>query len=350
MNDPDSPVTQIEAIVAASGVRAAKAQAVADVLRRFGGYRWIGLYDVGPAEVVVIAWSGSAPPAHPRFRVTEGLTAAAIAAASTVVVDDVTTDPRYLETLGDTRSEMIVPVLVGESRAVRGTIDVESAEARAFSPADRALLEACAAAARPLWLEHAPAIGAYALPPGLPAPADDGACDHLLGQELPRLRLESSQGRVDLGELAAGRLVLYIYPQTGRPDRPTPAGWDQLPGARGCTPQSCGFRDHAAELAALGARVAGLSAQRLEEQVEFSKRNHMPFPVIADPARELAASLGLPTFEFDGATLYKRVTLIIERRAIVKVFYPVFPPDRNAEAVLAWLRAPVRSIRFGLRP
>ena len=109
------------------------------------------------------------------------------------------------------------------------------------------------------------------------------------------------------------------------------------PGARGCTPQSCGFRDHAAELADHGARVAGLSAQTLEEQVEVAERLHLPFPVIADPERRLGAALGLPTFEFEGATLYKRVTLVLEAGLIAKVFYPVFPPDRNAEEVLAWL-------------
>jgi len=147
----------------------------------------------------------------------------------------------------------------------------------------------------------------------------------------------SSQGPVDLGDLAAGLAVLYVYPRTGRPDREVPAGWDAIPGARGCTPQSCGFRDHAAELAAHGARVAGLSSQTLEEQVELAERLHMPFPVIADPDRRLGEALNLPTFEFEGATLYKRATLILEAGRIAKVFYPVFPPDRNAEEVLTWL-------------
>jgi peroxiredoxin len=178
----------------------------------------------------------------------------------------------------------------------------------------------------------------YTLPAGLPVPEDDGACDHLMGRMLPQLTLGSSQGLVSLRALSLGRLVLYVYPRTGRPDRPTPAGWDAVPGARGCTPQSCAFRDHAAELAALGAAVAGFSAQPLEEQLEFAERNHMPYPVIADPELKLAAALGLPTFEFEGTMLYKRVTLVIEACAVSKVFYPVFPPDENASDVLAWLR------------
>jgi peroxiredoxin len=180
-------------------------------------------------------------------------------------------------------------------------------------------------------------VSVYSLPPNLPAPVDDGACDHLNGLAIPSLTLDSSRGPVDLAELGAERAVLYVYPRTGRPDRAVPAGWDAIPGARGCTPQSCAFRDHAAKLAGLGARVAGLSAQSLEEQVEVAERLHLPFPVIADPERRLGAAIGLPTFEFEGATLYKRVTLVIEGGQIVKVFYPVFPPDRNAEEVLAWL-------------
>jgi peroxiredoxin len=180
-------------------------------------------------------------------------------------------------------------------------------------------------------------VSVYQLPPDLPAPVDDGAADHLVGLELPKLQLESSEGRVDLAELAEHLAVLYIYPATGVPGRPSPDGWDAIPGARGCTPQSCAFRDHAGALAGLGARVAGLSAQPLEAQIEFAQREHMPFPVIADPGLELGAALGLPTFEFKGATLYKRVTLILEAGRVRHVFYPVFPPDRNAADVLAWL-------------
>jgi peroxiredoxin len=178
----------------------------------------------------------------------------------------------------------------------------------------------------------------YTLPPDLPVPVDDGAADHLLGTMLPQLTLESSQGPVSMRELSRERLVLYVYPRAGRPGRPSLPGWDDIPGARGCTPQSCAFRDHAAELAELGASVAGLSAQPLDDQVEFAERNHMPFPVIADPERRLGQALRLPTFDVDGITLYKRITLVAEACAVAKVFYPVFPPDRNAEEVVAWLR------------
>jgi peroxiredoxin len=177
----------------------------------------------------------------------------------------------------------------------------------------------------------------YVLPEGLPVPQDDGGADHLPGLELPNLVLPSSHGPVDLAELAADRLVLYVYPRTGRPARPMPAGWDEIAGARGCTPQSCGFRDHAGELAAFGARVGGVSAQPLEEQIEFAERNRIPYPVMSDEWLELERWLGLPTFDVEGMTLYKRLALVAESRRIVNVFYPVFPPDRNAEEVLAWL-------------
>jgi peroxiredoxin len=178
----------------------------------------------------------------------------------------------------------------------------------------------------------------YQLPADLPVPLDDGAADHLVGVAMPRVVLDSSDGPVDLAELAARRAVLYVYPATGVPGRPTPDGWDAIPGARGCTPQSCAFRDHAGELAELGARVAGLSAQSLEQQIEFARREHMPFPVVADPRLELGDALGLPTFEFGGGTLYKRITLVLEAGRVSHVFYPVFPPDRNAAEVVAWLQ------------
>jgi peroxiredoxin len=180
-------------------------------------------------------------------------------------------------------------------------------------------------------------VSVYELPEGLPAPEDDAACDHLPGQMVPQLTLESSQGPVSLRALSMNRLVLYVYPRTGQPDRPAGPEWDAIPGARGCTPQSCAFRDHVAGLEELGAAVAGLSAQPLEEQAEFAERNHIPYPVIADPERKLGAALRLPTFEFEGMTLYKRVTLVVEACAVAKVFYPVFPPDRNAADVVGWL-------------
>jgi peroxiredoxin len=184
----------------------------------------------------------------------------------------------------------------------------------------------------------------YVLPEGLPAPEDDGACDHLSGLRIPDLTLPSSTGSVSLAALARNRLVLYVYPRTGRPGRPMLPGWDAIPGARGCTPQSCGFRDHAAELGRHGALVAGLSAQSLGDQVEFAERNRMPFPIVTDERLELAAALRLPTFEVEGLTLYRRVTLVAERGRVAKVFYPVFPPDRNAADVLAWLSASDQAI------
>jgi peroxiredoxin len=175
----------------------------------------------------------------------------------------------------------------------------------------------------------------YTLPPGLPVPEDDGAADHLTGLALPDLELESSQGTVNVRDLD----VIYVYPRSGKPGVPSLPGWDATPGARGCTPQSCGFRDAHGELRALGARVAGVSTQSLEDQSEFAERNSMPFPVVADPARRLGDALGLPTFEIAGETLYRRLALVAENGRIVKVFYPVFPPDANAGDVLAWLRA-----------
>ena len=175
----------------------------------------------------------------------------------------------------------------------------------------------------------------HTLPPGLPVPEDDGAADHLPGRSVPQLVLESSQGPVDISEFE----VLYVYPRSGKPGEPSLPGWDAIPGARGCTPQSCAFRDHAGELAELGARVAGLSVQPLEDQQEFAARNHIPYPVIADPGLRLRDDLGLPTFDVAGHTLYRRLALVSEGGRIVKVFYPVFPPDRNAADVVAWLRA-----------
>jgi peroxiredoxin len=179
----------------------------------------------------------------------------------------------------------------------------------------------------------------YTLPDDLPVPEDDGACDGLEGRRLPSLELpETAGGPLNLNELGAdGTAVLFIYPRTGKPGEPLPPGWDLIPGARGCTPQSCAFRDLHGEFAERGVRVIGLSAQSPEDQLEFAKRVHLEFPLLSDPGLELGAALGLPTFEVAGMTLYKRVTLVIGGGEIVKVFYPVFPPDRNASDVLAWL-------------
>jgi predicted ATPase/DNA-binding SARP family transcriptional activator/peroxiredoxin len=171
----------------------------------------------------------------------------------------------------------------------------------------------------------------------VPVPVDDGACDHLRGTAFPRLVLDSSHGPLDLAALAAERLVLYVYPGTTRPGQPTLPGLHKIAGGLGCTPQSLAFRDHAAELAALGARVAGLSIQTCEDQIDFAETNQMPFPIISDPQRRLESALDLPTFEVAGVTLYRRVTVIVEEGTIVKVFYPVFPPERNADEVVRWL-------------
>jgi peroxiredoxin len=137
---------------------------------------------------------------------------------------------------------------------------------------------------------------------------------------------------------AAGTLVLYVYPRTGRRGEALPEGWDDIPGARGCTPQSCAFRDHFGELRDQGADVVGMSAQSLADQVEFAERVGLPYPILSDPELELAGALSLPTFEAAGMRLYRRLTLIARAGRIVKAFYPVFPPDRNAADVVAWLR------------
>jgi peroxiredoxin len=178
------------------------------------------------------------------------------------------------------------------------------------------------------------------LPPDLPVPEDDGAAAHLLGSAIPSVVLASTQGgKIDLAEAAHDRLVVYVYPRTGKPGEPLPDGWDDIPGARGCTPQSCAFRDAQAELAAHGAAVIGVSAQTPDDQREFAEREHIPYPLLSDHELELADAMGLPTFETSGMQLYKRLTFVAERGGIVKVFYPVFPPDRNAGDVLAWLEA-----------
>jgi peroxiredoxin len=178
------------------------------------------------------------------------------------------------------------------------------------------------------------------LPPNLPVPEDDGAADHLPGAPLPALGLPSTAGAdLDLLQEAAGTLVLYVYPRTGKPGQPLPPGWDDIPGARGCTPESCAFRDAHGEIVELGARVLGLSAQSLADQHEFAERVGLPYPLLSDPELELAAAVRLPTFEVAGMRLYKRITLIAREGAIAHAFYPVFPPDRNASDVVAWLRA-----------
>jgi len=176
------------------------------------------------------------------------------------------------------------------------------------------------------------------LPQDLPVPLDDGACDHLGGMRLPLLTLSSTSGEnVDLQQIN-GWLVLYCYPMTGRPDQPLPDGWDQIPGARGCTPQSCSFRDHYQELQALGAEVYGLSTQATAYQQEAADRLHLPFGLLSDVSLEFVRALGLPIFEVQGMQLIRRLTLIAKDGVIKKHFYPVFPPDKSADEVMVWLK------------
>jgi peroxiredoxin len=178
------------------------------------------------------------------------------------------------------------------------------------------------------------------LPDQIPVPQDDGAARHLTGATLPALALRATDGsQVDLSKLQ-GRTVVYIYPRTGVPGQPLPEGWDAIPGARGCTPQSCSFRDHFTEIKSLGVvRLYGLSTQGTEYQREAAERLKLPFPILSDAKLELARALNLPTFTVAGMTLLKRMALIIDNGVIGKMFYPVFPPDKNAEEVAAWLRA-----------
>jgi peroxiredoxin len=176
----------------------------------------------------------------------------------------------------------------------------------------------------------------------IPAPVDDGAVRHLVGARMTATRLRATDGElVDLSS-QRGRIVVYAYPRTGRPGVENPEGWDMIPGARGCTPQSCAFRDHAAELEALGvARIYGLSTQDSDYQREAVERLHLPFALLSDAGLELTRAMALPTFEAGGTTLLKRFTLVIGSGAIERVFYPVFPPDRSAAEVIDWLsRAP----------
>ena len=187
--------------------------------------------------------------------------------------------------------------------------------------------------------------GLSSLPAGLPVPVDDGAAAHLEGASMPRLALPATDGSsffVDRPPTGYERLVLYAYPRTGRPDEPPlTSDWDRIPGARGCTPESCGFRDHAADLAAAGAAVAGLSTQSTEYQREAARRLRLPFPLLSDADLRLVRALRLPTFEAGGQVLYRyrRLTLIVRDGVVETVFYPVFPPDGHAREVLDWITA-----------
>ncbi|HEY7040307.1 MAG TPA: peroxiredoxin [Methylomirabilota bacterium] len=189
------------------------------------------------------------------------------------------------------------------------------------------------------------------LPPDLPVPVDDGACDHLPGAQVPSIRLQSTAGRwVDLAEATQPPTVLFFYPRTGEAGKPSGPEWDAIPGARGCTPQSCGFRDRYRELSGLGVAVYGVSTQETVYQREFVERNHVPFEMLSDRDLSLTRGLRLPTFEYPverggPTTLIKRMAWYVDRGRIERIWYPVFPPDRNAETVLGWLRE-----RAGLVP
>ena len=182
----------------------------------------------------------------------------------------------------------------------------------------------------------------HVLPSGLPVPHDDGACDHLPGLSLPSIGLPAtSGGSVDLSRERSPWLVLYCYPRTGRPDQAPLGGeaaWNAIPGARGCTPQACAYRDHHAELTALGAVVFGLSTQDIADQQEAARRLHLTFPLLSDAQLAFARTLRLPTFAWEGFELVKRLTLVVRAGRIEKVFYPVFPPDADAGHVVTWLR------------
>ncbi len=175
------------------------------------------------------------------------------------------------------------------------------------------------------------------LPSDLPIPVDDGGCQHLLGKHLPHIELQATAGELVKFSEIKSLLVLYFYPMTGRPDVALPDGWDAIPGARGCTPQACSFRDSYSELQALGASIYGVSTQDYDYLQEVVDRLHLPFKLVSDKHYELADLLSLPTFEVAGMRLFKRCTIIIKNGVIIKVFYPVFPPNENASDVISWI-------------
>ncbi len=180
----------------------------------------------------------------------------------------------------------------------------------------------------------------FDLPANLPVPQDDGACDHLQGATLPMISLKSTADRqVNLREISEALTVFFFYPRTGRPDEPAPADWDDIPGARGCTPQSCGFRDQFPEFKKYGATVFGVSTQTTEYQKELVSRLHLPYEVLSDHDLVLTKALSLPTFDYNGMALIKRMAWVMEHGEIIKVFYPVFPSSENANTVLSWLRS-----------
>ena len=176
------------------------------------------------------------------------------------------------------------------------------------------------------------------LPADLPIPHDDGSTGHLIGMRLPNISLQATNGKAINLEGIKGRVVIYCYPMTGQPNVALPDGWDQIPGARGCTPQSCSFRDHFQDLQALGAEVIGLSVQSSEYQKEMADRLHLPFPVLSDVNHEFQNALNIPIFVAAGMTLLKRVTLIANNGVIEAVHYPIFPSDSDPDWVIEYLK------------
>lgn len=189
-------------------------------------------------------------------------------------------------------------------------------------------------------MKSVPARMDFPLPTNLPRPVDDGMADHVVGMALPEVSLQSTRGgTINLSKLSAPRTVIYCYPRTGVPGEPLPEGWDMIPGARGCTPQTCGFRDHHREITALHAGVFGLSTQTTEYQREMAQRLHLPFEILSDAEFKFCEAMRLPTFEVSGMRLVKRLTLILRCGRVEHVFYPVFPPDESATEVIRWLKA-----------
>jgi peroxiredoxin/GNAT superfamily N-acetyltransferase len=179
----------------------------------------------------------------------------------------------------------------------------------------------------------------FSLPLNLPVPQDDGQCDHLTGTKIANVSLQSTAGRwLDLKLLTAVPTIVFFYPRTGEAHINTPDGWDDVPGARGCTPQSCGFRDLSDEFKKLGFQVFGLSTQTTNYQQEFAARMHIPFEILSDSELLLTKAMTLPTFKFNNETLIKRMAWVLNEGRILKVFYPVFPSNENASTVLDWIK------------
>ena len=187
----------------------------------------------------------------------------------------------------------------------------------------------------------------YQLPPDLPIPIGDGACDHLLGMIVPLVPLLSTAGRSVMLKEEPGTSVVFCYPRTGIPGEALPSGWDDIPGARGCTPEACGFRDHYSDLRALGATVFGLSTQSTDYQRAMAQRLRLPYEILSDENLSVTTALRLPTFQVEDVTLLKRFTLVLRNGIIRHVFYPIFPTDRHAEEVVGWLRSTASSVATG---